>query len=149
MPTYEPDDIICLDGWCNAEKVVKQEGISTWVVPKNTKHRQCCSTCPDGTNCPARCKAYGKPCDSMEEYKNTEHEHGEYWRKDNIKSRFYKPDDGTRWWGIYRVKIFDTAIRIVSETFNSEESAKTWLDNAKNKEVRTSHIIKGKFIGEN
>jgi hypothetical protein len=143
MNPYVPEDIICLDGWCRAERVVKQEGITTYVVAKQKKTRQCCSTCPDGETCPDRCKKYKQPCDSMEYYKNTEHGHGEYWRKDGFVSEFVKKDDGTRWWIISDEYALGTRFIRCSEPFHSEEDAKKWA-NTFSKETKIC-MITGKF----
>jgi hypothetical protein len=144
MPTYEPDDVICLDGWCKADRIVKQEGITTWTVPKQKKTRQCCSTCPDGETCPDRCKMYKQPCDSMEEYKNTEHQDGNYWRKDNIKSKYHIPDDGTRWWIISEEYALGTKFYRATEEFHSEKDALKWMKTY-SKNTKT-WLIKGKFV---
>ena len=80
----------------------------------------------------------------MEYYKNTDHMNSEYFRKDNIKSKFRKPDDGTRWWVVHTDIIFGVEIKLVSESFHSEEDARKFMEGySKDRKV---YLIKGKYI---
>jgi hypothetical protein len=142
MPKYEPDNIICLDGWCRADRILKQEGITTWTTPKQA--RICCKFCPDLKGCEKPCNVVKKKCFSMEYYKNTDHMDGNYFRKDNIKSKFYKPDNGIRWWVIHTEEFFNTNVRIASECFYSEEDARKWM--ATFTKSKSLYLIKGKYI---
>lgn len=80
----------------------------------------------------------------MEYYKNTDNMDGNYFRKDNIKSEFYKPDDGTRWWVIHVENVFSIGVRVATEAFHSEEDARKFMDGFKNN--CKVYLIKGKYI---
>lgn len=144
MGKYEPDDIICLDGGCNNYYCAKQVGITSWMEQKQKKTRLCCKVCELNKTCEKQCNVHKSKCSSMEFFKNVGCFNGEYYRLDGIKSKFYKPSDGTRWWVIYDEKILNTHIKIATDSFYSEEDARNFMKNYSDRE--RVYLVKGKYI---